>query len=580
MAGGDVSSGVEAGRRPWEAHYPPGIAWDQPLDAAPVVENLRRTAERFPDRAGADFLGRCTSYARLWRDVRHFARGLQQAGFGKGTRIGLLLPNCPYYLIAFYGSLLAGCTVVNFNPLYTAREIARQAADSATEIMVTLDLKVLADKASPLLGQGAMRHIVICPMADILPWPKGLLFRLFKRRERAHLAEGGGVIGYARLVRNDGRPAPVAVADGDLAVLQYTGGTTGIPKGAMLSHGAIAANVAQSAAWFTPARYGEETTLAILPFFHVFAMTVLLNLSVRIGATIVMMPRFDLVGMLKTITARRPSYLAAVPTIFAAMNNHHDIGKYDLSSLRMCITGGAPLPLDVKQRFEAMTGCVLVEGYGLTEAAPVTHANPLVGMNKTGSIGLPLPQTEIKFVDLEDRDREVAPGERGELCIRGPQLMTGYLNQPGETAETLRDGWLHTADVGYVDEDGYTFIVDRIKDLILAGGYNVYPRVVEEAVYLHPAVEECVVAGVPDPYRGETVKAFVKLREGHTLDTATLKAFLQDKLSPIEMPKQVEFRTEPLPKTLIGKLDRKALLAEEAARAAAGAADTGAARAD
>jgi len=571
MGDAGVSSGAAAGPRPWEAHYPAPIRWDQPLDAPLVVENLRRTAELFPDRAGADFLGRRTSYRRLWRDVRHFARGLQQAGFGKGTRLGLLLPNCPYYLIAFYGGLLAGCTVVNFNPLYTAREIARQAADSATEIMVTLDLKVLADKAAPLLGQGAMRHLVICPMASALPWPKSLLFRLFKRRERAVLPEGAGVIGYSRLLRNDGRPAPVATAADDIAVLQYTGGTTGIPKGAMLSHGAIAANVAQSAAWFTPARPGQETTLAVLPFFHVFAMTVLLNLSVRIGATIVMMPRFDLVGMLKTIAARRPSYLAAVPTIFAAMNNHHDIGKYDLSSLRMCITGGAPLPLDVKQRFEAMTGCVLVEGYGLTEAAPVTHANPLEGLNKSGSIGLPLPGTEIRFVDLEDRDREVAPGERGELCIRGPQLMSGYLNQPEETAQTLRGGWLHTADVGYIDEDGYTYIVDRIKDLILAGGYNVYPRVVEEAVYLHPAVEECVVAGVPDAYRGETVKAYVKLREGERLEAAELREFLKDKLSPIEMPKQVEFRAEPLPKTLIGKLDRKALLAEEAARAAAGA---------
>jgi len=305
----------------------------------------------------------------------------------------------------------------------------------------------------------------------------------------------------------------------------------------------------------------------VLPFFHIFAMTVVLNLSVRLGAEMILMPRFELHACLKLIQSRKVTMFPAVPTLFAAINNCPDLSKYDIGSIRMCISGGAPLPLEVKHGFEKNTGCTLVEGYGLTECSPVAVCNPLAGLNKAGSIGLPLPQTRIRIVSLEDGTTEVPQGEKGEVCIAGPQLMLGYWRHPEETAAAIRDGWLHTGDVGYFDADGYVYIVDRIKDLILCGGFNVYPRNVEEAIYLHPAVMECVVAGVPDAYRGETVKAYIALADGKSLTAAELKEFLGDKLSVIEQPKQVEFR-KSLPKTMVGKLDRKTLLEEEAVRAA------------
>ena len=334
----------------------------------------------------------------------------------------------------------------------------------------------------------------------------------------------------------------------------------------MLTHANLSANIAQSRLWFVAAREGQEKTLGVLPFFHVFAMTVVMGLSIEIGAEIILLPRFELDQVMKTIDGKKPTLFPAVPTIYTAVANHPDLSKYDVTSIRMCISGGAPLPVEVKQRFEHLTGATVTEGYGLTESSPVACCNPFTSENKPGSIGLPLPGTTIEIVSLEDRSKVLGVGERGEVTIRGPQVMKGYWNQPEETAATLVDGRLHTGDVGTIDADGYVYIVDRIKDLILAGGFNIYPRNVEEALYLHPAVAECVVAGVPDDYRGETVKAYIKLSAGHGHTTPEdFKAFLKDKLSPIEIPKHWEFRDE-LPKTMIGKLSRKALLDEEAAR--------------
>ena len=550
----------------WTLGYPPDVDWNAPISVKPMTALLEDAAARFAERPFLDFMGKRSTYAEVARMVDRAARGFQSIGVGKGVRVGLFLPNTPYYVICYFAILKAGGTVVNFNPLYAERELHHQITDSGVELMVTLDLKVLYGKMERMLAESGLKRLVICPMADILPFPKNWLFPIAKRSEVARIPADDRHLSFRRLVANDGNPKPVAIDPAeDVAVLQYTGGTTGVPKGAMLTHANLYANSEQCALWFVGAREGQERMLGVLPFFHVFAMTVVMNFSIRIGAEIVMLPRFELDQVMETIHTRKPTLFPAVPTIYTAINHHKHLEKYDLSSIRYCLSGGAPLPVEVKEAFERNTGCVLVEGYGLSESSPVATANPITGVNKAGSIGLPLPGTLIEIVSLEEPRRVLPIGEKGEVCIRGPQVMKGYWNKPSETALTLVDGRLHTGDVGFMDEDGYTHIVDRIKDMILCSGFNVYPRNVEEAIYLHPAVAECVVAGLPDEYRGQTVKAYIRVDDGKTLTRDELIDFLKDKLSPIEMPKAIEFRGE-LPKTMIGKLSRKALLDEEEER--------------
>ena len=364
-------------------------------------------------------------------------------------------------------------------------------------------------------------------------------------------------------------PAPID-PEKDIAVLQYTGGTTGVSKGAMLTHANLYANAIQAALWFTDAQPGAERMMGVLPFFHIFAMTVVMNYSIHMGTEIIMHPRFELEPVLKDITKKKPTFMPGVPTMFAAINAYPKLAAFDLGSIKACISGGAPLPLEVRQRFESLSGCTLVEGYGLTEAAPIVTANPLEGLNKEGSIGLPVPGTRVTITDREDPRKVLGIGEHGEICVTGPQVMAGYWNRADETAEVMVEGRLRTGDVGYMDEDGYTFIIDRMKDLILVSGFNVYPRNVEEGVYQHPGVAECTVIGVADDYSGEAVKAFVKLKEGQSLTVEALSAFLEDKLGKHEQPKHIEFRDE-LPKTLIGKLSKKELVAEETAKRLAAA---------
>lgn len=553
--------------RPWESRlWPKEVDWHADLPARPLPALFDAAVARFADRPALDFLDRKLSYAELGRMADRFAAGLQQAGVSKGDRVGLFLPNTPYFVAAFFGALKVGAVVVNFNPLYAEREIAKQIEDAGVDLMVTLDVAVLCDKLERMLAETRLNRVLVCRMADILPAPKKWLYPIVRRKDVAKLPRDDRHLRFESLGDNDGRFDPVSIGPDDLAVLQYTGGTTGLPKGAMLTHANLSANIAQSRLWFVAAREGQERTLGVLPFFHVFAMTVVMGLSIEIGAEIILLPRFELDQVMKVIDAKKPTLFPAVPTIYTAVSNHPDLSRYDITSIRMCISGGAPLPVEVKQRFEQLTGATVTEGYGLTESSPVACCNPFTSENKPGSIGLPLPGTTIEVVSLDDRSKVLGVGERGEVTIRGPQVMKGYWNQPEETAATLVDGRLHTGDVGTIDADGYVYIVDRIKDLILAGGFNIYPRNVEEALYLHPAVAECVVAGVPDDYRGETVKAYIKLSAGHGHTTPEdIKAFLKDKLSPIEIPKQWEFRDE-LPKTMIGKLSRKALLDEEAAR--------------
>ncbi len=569
LAGGSPqpNRNVTTATHPWLEHYPDAVDWHAPIPVAPLHTLIVEAGQRFPTRPAYDFLGARTTWSEAAESCSRIAAGLQRLGFAKGDRIGLLLPNCPAYLLLYFAALTAGMTVVNFNPLYTKRELEVQARDAGLHALVTLDLQAIYPKAEALLQAGAIPLLVVCPFVDMLPMPKRVLFQLLKRKDVAAVPRDERHVSLANLLA-PGTPKPVAIdPHRDVAVLQYTGGTSGVPKGAMLSHASLYANTIQGVRWFSATRFGSERTMAVLPFFHVFAMTTVLLYSVHAGAEIIMLPRFELKQAVGTIARRRPTFMSGVPTLFNAIANYE--GKADLTSINFCISGGAPLPAEVKARFEARTGCVVVEGYGLTETSPCVTCNPPGGLNKTGSIGQPMTQTEVELRDPADPSRRTPPGERGEICVRGPQVMLGYWNRPDETAASFTpDGFFRTADIGVMDEQGYFFVVDRIKDLILAGGYNVYPRVVEDAIYQHPAVLETTVIGVPDPHRGETVKAFVVCKPGQTLTAAALVDFLKDHLSPIEMPKQVEFR-DSLPKTLVGKLSKKELVAEERAKAAA-----------
>lgn len=540
-----------------------GKSWAAYLSDEPLYKLLDDAVARFGKRTCINFLGKTYSYAEIGDLVNRAAHGFQQIGVERGVKVGLLLPNTPYFIICYYAILKAGGTVVNFNPLYVEREISRQIEDAEADIMVTLDLRQLHPKVAPALDNTRLKKIVLCRMSDILPTFQGLLFSTLKRSEMSDVPEDLRHIPYHLLIKTPGKPKPVAIdPHTDIAVLQYTGGTTGLPKGAMLTHANLLANTRQIRSLAPDLAEGKETVLGVLPLFHVFAMTTVMNLGVMLGAEIILLPRFDVLQTLKTIDARKPTFFPAVPTVYSTINSRRDIGKFDLTSLKYCISGGAPLPVDLKRRFERRTGCVLVEGYGLSEASPVVTCNPLDGENKEGSIGRALPATQIYIRSLKGLHREAPVGKPGELCVRGPQVMAGYWKHPEETAKVLRGGYLRTGDVGYRDEDGYYFLVDRLKDLILSGGYNVYPRVIEDAIYEHPTVEEVTVIGVADRHRGEVPKAFIKLRPGTAVSKQDMRRFLADKLSPIERPRFIEFRDQ-LPKTMIGKLSKKELAAEE-----------------
>ncbi|MSP20121.1 MAG: long-chain fatty acid--CoA ligase [Alphaproteobacteria bacterium] len=554
----------------WSKSYPPKIRWDAEIPARPLYTLLSDSVARFPNNPCLDFLGRRYTYAEVGALVEKAARGFQELGVRKGTRVGLFLPNSPHSIISYFGALRAGATVVNYSPLYAEPQIRHQVEDSGTEVMVTLDLEVLYPKVSGLVGTSPLRQLVVGTLPEVLPFPKSVLYTLFKRRERYRGARNDNDISFARLLQDAGRPVAVDIDPAkDIAVLQYTGGTTGAPKGAMLTHANLFANAHQAMLWLEGCRPGEEKMLGALPFFHVFAMTVAMNLALYIGGEIILHPRFVLDDVLRDIDKKRPTLVPGVPTMFAAINHSPKIKQFDLRSVKFCISGGAPLPVEVKQNFEAHTGCKLVEGYGLTEASPVATCNPLYGVNKTGSIGQPLPGTTIVITDRDDPRRVVGPGERGEICIQGPQVMAGYWNRPHETAAAIVDGRLRTGDIGTMDEDGYVFLIDRIKDLILVGGFNVYPRNVEEAIYEHAAVAECTVISVPDAHRGQAVKAFVRCKDGAHVTQAELIDFLRARIGKHELPREVEFRHQ-LPKTMVGKLSKKELVEEEAAKFQAG----------
>jgi long-chain acyl-CoA synthetase len=562
----------ETARHPWLASYPRNVDWHATFAPAPLYRLLDTALAKHAARPCTNFLGRKLTYGELGQLVDRATAGLQKLGVGKGTKVGLFLPNSPTFIVFYFATLKAGGTVVNYNPLYSVDELTFQVKDSQTELMITLDLKILFDKVETLLKDGVLPRAVVASFPALLPSAKSVLFKLFKGRELASVNASpvkNKVIDEGKLLANDGKYAAVSVDPAnDIAVLQYTGGTTGTPKGAMLTHANVHTNVMQVISWAPNLNDAEERVLGALPFFHVFAMTVVMNFGIAKAAEIVIMPRFVLIDALKLIDKLKPTIMPGVPTLFNAIMNAPELKKYDLSSLKFCLSGGAPLPLEVRQGFEKLTGCSLVEGYGLSETSPVATCNPLDAPARPGSIGLPLPATIISLRSIADPAVEVPTGEKGEVCIKGPQVMRGYWNRSAETRDQFTvDGFLRTGDVARVDGDGYFYIVDRIKDLIICSGFNVYPRRIEEAIYEHPAVEEVTVIGIPNSYRGEAPKAFVKLKKEMTANAADLMTHLEKKLAKYELPEEIEFR-DALPKTMIGKLSKKELKAEEKAKRA------------
>ncbi|MBT8004957.1 MAG: long-chain fatty acid--CoA ligase [Rhodospirillales bacterium] len=548
--------------RPWEASYPDEIDWYADLPVKPLPTLLDEATQAIPDNVCVRFRGRQYKYAEIADLVARAAKGFQDLGVRKGIKVGLMLPNCPYGVICFYAVLKAGGTVVNINPLYAEAEIKKEIQDAGIRLMVTLNVNTLYPKVAGRVDEGGLEKIIVCSMTGILPLHEKALFTLLRRRELAAVPEDDNHIGYDHLIDNKGDYDPVETDPDDEAVYQYTGGTTGTPKAATLSHANLYANVLQIEMWSPGVTHGQEKILGVLPLFHAFGMTAVMNLGLRLGAEIILMPNFKPSEVLEAIDKVKPTIFIGVPTMFSALNSRDDLDKYDLSSLVYCISGGAPLPLEVQKDFESISDCSLVEGYGLSETAPVCTVNPLRGQRKDGSVGLPLPGTVIEIVSLDDPNIRMPVGENGEICISGPQVMAGYADRAQETTNVLINGRLRTGDVGYLDEDGYLFIIDRIKELILSGGFNVYPRMVEEAICTHPAVNEAAVCGIPDTHRGEIIKAFVTLHEGQELKSGDLRAYLKDKLAPFQMPRRVEFRDE-LPHTFIGKLSKKDLVASE-----------------
>jgi long-chain acyl-CoA synthetase len=550
-----------------------GRAGDAPVPVAAEIEPrlltalLDRAVSEHPDWTAIDFLGRRWSYAQIGALVARAARGLQDLGVKPGDRVGLCLPNTPYYVVAYFAVLRVGAIIVPINPLYVEREMRHLIEDARPCVVLAPDLKAIYDKLDAAADPAIVRHVVACPMAGVLPFVQSWGLRLLKRGDLARPPVDQRHLGWDKLTANAAPPAPAAQTSDEIAVLQYTGGTTGVPKGAMLSHANLAANSAQMVLHVGERSDAQERTLGVLPLFHVFALTTVLNYSVETAAEMILLPRFEMKQFLATIRRTRPTQIFAVPTIYNAVNQlpPGDVPRMDFC--HTCISGGAPLPLEVRHAFEERTHCRVVEGYGLSEASPIIACNPLHdGIVKDNSCGPAFPGTVLEIRSLDDPHMLLGLDERGEVSARGPQVMKGYWGQEQATEAAFIDGALRTGDVGYLDEDGYLFLVDRIKDMLLCGGYNVYPRVIEDALYEHADVAEAIVIGVPDDYRGQAPKAFVTLRPGSSATAETLMAFLQDRVSKIERPREIEIRAA-LPKTLIGKLSRKELVAEEVAKA-------------
>lgn len=546
--------------RPWFKFWPEGVPKTIEYPEQPLQAFLEQSARKYPDNAAILFYGKKTAFAELLSQARAFAAGLQALGVEKGDRVSLFMPNVPQFVVSFFGGLLAGAVIVQTNPLYTARELEAQLKDSGSETIVAVDFlfPVVAEARKKV----PLKNVVVADIKDALRFPLSALYPIKKKRDgrAVKIQPKPWIHRFKGIVRTDPKKMkPVSVdPKEDIAVLQYTGGTTGTPKGAMLTHYNLVANTMQSNAILPDREEGKEVFLTAIPLFHVYGLTTAMLCSVSLGATMIVHPDpREIVALVKLINKHRPSIFPGVPALYVAIINHPLVKKMDVTSIRACISGSAPLPMEVKRKFDSLTGGKVVEGYGLTEASPVTHCNPLYGKVKE-CIGLPVADTESGIVDLEEGMQELPANEKGELVVRGPQVMKGYWGNPDETAEALRGSWLHTGDIAYMDKDGYFHIVDRKKDMILVSGYNVYPREVEDVLFEHPAVKEAAVVGAPHPKSGELVKAFIALKEGKTATKEQLQKHCRQSLAPYKIPREVEFREE-LPKTAVGKILRREL---------------------
>jgi long-chain acyl-CoA synthetase len=578
--------------RPWLKSYPEGVPETlAPYPDRPLYSFLEEAAAAHPGNVATSFFGKKTTYAELVKQVDQFSRALTSLGVEKGDRVALVLPNSPQYVVAAYACARIGALFVGTNPLYTKREMIHQLNDCGAEVCVVLD--TLYHAVGPVRDQTPLRTVIVTKLTGAMPF---FLSRLapfeLKREAKKHdepwppVPKDADVVRWEQLMREDLPAAPPAEIDSenDLAALVYTGGTTGLAKGAMLTNANLARNAMQSAAWFPGLRDGGESVMCVLPFFHSYGMTVCMNLGIMLGAKLVLVPRFELKRVLKTVQKEKPTLFPGVPRLYVSINESKETPKYDLRSITACLSGAAPLPAAVAEKFERITGGNLVEGYGLTETSPVTHANPVLGTRRPGTIGLPISDTDCRVVELGDWTMDVPPGEPGQMVIAGPQVMKGYWNRPEETELVLKhdaDGrpWLLSGDVAVMDEEGYFSIVDRMKDMIIVSGFNVYPTEVEDVVHRHPKVLQVSVIGVPDERTGEAVKAFIVLREGEKPGvTVTEKDIIdfagdpENGLSRYRVPKQIEFRNS-LPETMIGKVLRRVLVAEERERAKAATRD-------
>jgi long-chain acyl-CoA synthetase len=559
--------------KPWLAHYENEVPRTIDYPRIPLHQTLEESARKYPSQPavrlilrylGPIRMGALLSYQQLMDQVDRFAAALAALGVTKGDRVALMLPNLPQFVIGFYGALKLGAIVVNTNPTYTAHEVQHQFSDAGAETLVLMS--PFYGKLKEIQAQTPVKRVIIADVPDYVPAPSSALV---KRTLRKHglmvdVPEADGVYHFRKLLdAHPEAPPKVTVSPDDTALFQYTGGTTGVPKAAMLTHYNLMANTIQVARWMVTLEEGKERVMGAIPFFHVYGMTVAMSLAIYVGAELIAVPNpRPIDGVMKAIDKERATVFPGVPAMYIGIINHPEVGKYDLKSVKACISGAAPLPMEVQTKFGEITGGRLVEGYGLTEAAPVTHCNPIYGQRKAGSIGVPVPDVEAKIMDYE-KLVEKPVGDAGELWLRGPQVMKGYWGRLDETAKTItEDGWLRTGDIARMDSDGYFYIVDRLKDIIIASGFNIVPREVEEVIFEHPKVQEAVVAGVPDPYRGETVKAYVVLKPGETATPDEIIKFCAERLAPYKVPKQVEFRSE-LPKTMVGKFLRRVLVEEE-----------------
>jgi long-chain acyl-CoA synthetase len=549
--------------RKWLQHYDPQVTPHLTYPRVPLYCLLEETAAKWPANACTNFFGKRLTYQQINELSNRFAASIHRLGVGKGDRVVLLLPNSPQFVIAYYGLLKAGAVIVPLNPLSAERELDFYLHDSGAETAITVPL--FAKKVASLRGKTPLKRIVYSRLADFLPFPLNLVQGLQEQRLMRGL-DGPMLIDFKKLLEQTPAPDwhPEPVQPDDMAVLIYSGGTTGVAKGIMLSHYNFVSNAHQIAAWGHIT--DEQGMLAVLPLFHGFGMSVTMNAPILAGGEIFLIPRFKAKDVAKAIQKYKPSFFIGVPTMFVALSNLADIGRYDLSSLQGIFVGAAPLTLAIKESFEAKTGARMIEGYGLTESVTAIMANPYKGMHKVGSIGLPFPDVDVKIVSLDD-GHDLAPGELGEIVLRSPTVMLGYYRNPEETRKTItEDGWLFTGDIGYVDEDGYFYITDRKKELIIVGGFNVFPREIDELIYQHPKVKEGITVGIPDPCKGERIKAYVVLKDGETATPEEFITYFKERLTPYKVPSEVEFRAE-LPKSMIGKILRRALREEEVRKA-------------